>query len=126
MNHEHYQQRISEFIDREIRAEDEEELFSHLNSCGGCREFLKASCRLRVDIALTKAKESYPPARTPGSNIADRVPAHQIHQSSRSRSPISTFVLLAVVTLIVAMLFSANVKVERSAESESQELTQPR
>jgi predicted anti-sigma-YlaC factor YlaD len=126
MNHEHYQQLVSEFIDREIRAEDEQELFAHLNSCSECREFLKASCRLQVEMALTKAKQTFQAMKTLPPYIADREAAHRAYRSSRSRSPISTFVLLAVVTLIVAMLFSANVKVERSAESESQELTQPR
>lgn len=126
MNHEHYQQLISEFIDREIRAEEEQELFSHLNSCAECREFIKASFRLQVDMAGTKAREFFPPVKSSQSYVADREPAHQRYRSSKSRSPISTFILLAMVTLIVAMLFSANVKVERPAEGESQELIQPR
>lgn len=126
MNHEHYQQLVSEFIDGEIRAEDEQELFSHLNSCSECREFLKASCRLQVEMAVTKAKEAFPLGNSLRSYVADREPAHPMSRSSRSRSPISTFVLFAMVTLIVAMLFSAHVKVERPAEGESQELIQPR
>ena len=121
MNHEHYQQLVSEFIDREIRAEDEQELFGHLNTCSECREFLKASCRLQVDMAVSK-----PQHRERGSYAGDRQPVrHEFRQSTR-RSSISTFVLLAMVTLIVVMLFSADVKVERFVDRESQELTQPR
>jgi predicted anti-sigma-YlaC factor YlaD len=126
MNHEHYQQLVSEFIDREIQAGDEQDLFTHLNSCSECREFLKASCRLQVEMAGTKAKEPSSPVKSLRPYVADREPAPQMYRSPRSRSPISTFVLLAMVTLIVAVLFSANVKVERSGEVASQELIQPK
>lgn len=54
MNHEHYQQLVSEFIDREINAGDEQVLFTHLNSCGECREFLKAALTLQGQILETK------------------------------------------------------------------------
>lgn len=126
MTHDHYQQLTSQFIDDELGPEAEQELFAHLSSCSECREFLKASWRLQVDIAATKPKESFPPAKSLRSYIADRELAHQMYRLSRSRSPISTFVLLAMVTLIVAMLFSANVKVERSSEGAPQELVLPR
>lgn len=126
MNHDDYQQLTSQFIDHELGPGAEQELFVHLSSCGECRDFLKASWRLQVDIAATKPKESFAPAKSLRPYIADREPAHQMYRSSRSRSPISTFVLIAMVTLIVAMLFSANVKVERSSEDASQELILPR
>ncbi len=126
MNHDDYQQLASQFIDHELGPEAEQELFAHLGSCTKCREFLKASWRLQVDITATKPKESFAPAKSLRSYVADREPAHQMYRSSRSRSPISTFVLIAMVTLIVAMLFSANVKVERSSEGAPQELILPR
>jgi predicted anti-sigma-YlaC factor YlaD len=121
MNHEHYQQLVSEFIDREIRAADEEELFAHLNSCGECREFLKAACRMQADMAATK-----PQSHGRASYAVDRHPVrHQFRQSKR-RSSISTVVLLVMVTLIVGMLFSANVTVQRSPETSTEEVAQPK
>jgi hypothetical protein len=121
MSHEHYQQLVSEFIDREICAADEQELFGHLNSCADCREFLKASSRLQVEMAVTK-----PQNHERGSYAVDRQPVrHEVRQSKR-RSTFSTFVLLVMVTLIVGMLFSANVTVQRSPDASTEEVSQPK
>jgi predicted anti-sigma-YlaC factor YlaD len=121
MNHERYQQLVSEFIDREIHAEDEQELFNHLNSCSECREFLKASCRLQVEMAVTKPRSS-----ERGSNAVDRQPVRREFRRSRRRSSISTFVLLVMVTLIVGILFSANVTVQRSPDTSTEQVAQPK
>jgi hypothetical protein len=121
MNHEHYQQLASEFIDREIRAGDEQDLFSHLNSCGECREFLKATCKLQVEMAVTKLQ-----IHGRGSYAADRQPARHEFRQSKRRSPVSTVILLAMVTLIVGMLFSTNVTVQRSPDASSEEVAQPK
>ena len=121
MNHEHDQELVSEFIDREIRAGDEQDLFTHLNSCGKCREFLKASCRLQVEMAATKPRN-----HERGSYAVDRQPVHREFRRSKRRSSISTFILLVMVTLIVGILFSANVTVQRSPDASTEEVVQPR
>jgi hypothetical protein len=54
MNHEHYQQLASQFIDHELGPESEQELFLHLGACTECRSFLKASWQLQADIFATK------------------------------------------------------------------------
>ncbi len=54
MNHTHYQQLTSQFIDRELEAGRERELFVHLGECPECREFLKASLTLQRDVFATK------------------------------------------------------------------------
>jgi hypothetical protein len=56
MNHEQYQQLASQFIDHELGPESEQELFLHLGTCTECRDFLKASWQLQVDIFAKKPK----------------------------------------------------------------------
>ena len=126
MNHIHYQELTSQFVDREIRPEDEQELFAHLGSCIECREFLKASCRLQIDMAATKRMVLSPSGNSSRYFVADRNQVHQMYPLSRSRSTISTLVLFAMVTLIVAVLFSTSVKAERFVEVAPQELMQSR
>jgi hypothetical protein len=121
MNHEYHQQLVSEFVDREIRAEDEQELFHHLSSCAECREFLKAACRLQIEMAATKPRDS-----DRGSYTADRRPVRHEFRQSKRHSRISTFVLLVMVTLIVGILFSANVTVQRPPETSAEEVVQPK
>ena len=69
MNHEHYQQLVSEFIDREINAGDEQELFTHLNSCGECREFLKATLNLQGQIFEKKPTHIVSPRPSRTGNV---------------------------------------------------------
>ncbi|MEK6756840.1 MAG: zf-HC2 domain-containing protein [Bacteroidota bacterium] len=56
MNHEHYQQLASQFIDHELDAPSERELFLHLSSCAECRDFLRASWELQTEILGGKPK----------------------------------------------------------------------
>jgi len=125
MSHEHYQQLASLFIDRELGPESEAELFLHLSSCVECREFLKASWQLQVDIFATKPKRSPSPARTQKRYVTDRGPARRVVSQTPTPSRISTFALLLMVTLIVGILFSASIRVQRAPEVAPQELAQP-
>ena len=54
MKHEQFQELVSQFVDRELDAESERGLFSHLSGCEDCRAFLKASMILQSDILDTK------------------------------------------------------------------------
>ena len=57
MNHTHYQQLTSQFIDRELAHEAEQELFAHLGVCDECRGFLRNALIMQVDILATKRKD---------------------------------------------------------------------
>ena len=98
MNHEHYQQLMSEFVDREINAGDEQELFTHLNSCGECREFLKAALNLQGQILETKPGHiaSLPPRRV-GSVV---------RTIWTKRVPMSVAAMLAIVALASTVALS--------------------
>lgn len=54
MRHERFQEFGSQFVDGELDAGREQELFGHLSSCEECRTFLKASMMLQNDILDTK------------------------------------------------------------------------
>ncbi|HTY35584.1 MAG TPA: zf-HC2 domain-containing protein [Bacteroidota bacterium] len=58
MNHTHYQELTSQFIDRELGHEDERELFAHLGRCDRCRGFLKTALILQEDLHRTKEEAS--------------------------------------------------------------------
>jgi hypothetical protein len=91
MNHEHYQQLVCEFIDREIRAEDEQELFAHLNSCIECREFMKATLNLQSQILETKPTRIASPRSTR--------PEYTLRAVWTKRVPMSIAAMLAVIAL---------------------------
>jgi predicted anti-sigma-YlaC factor YlaD len=98
MNHEHYQQLVSEFIDREISGGDEQELFAHLNSCGECREFLKATLSLQGQIRETK----------PAYNVSPRSgrTGTVLRTLWTKRVPMSVAAVLAVVALASTVTLS--------------------
>ena len=125
MNHEQYQELASQFIDLEIGPESEQELFQHLGTCAECREFLKAAWQLQFDIFATKPKRSPSPARTQKRYVTDRGPALRVVPQMPTPFRISTFALLLMVTLIVGILFSASVRVQRAPEVAPQVLKQP-
>jgi hypothetical protein len=125
MNHEDYQQLASQFIDHELGPESEQEFFLHLGACTECREFLKVSWQHQVDILATKPKRSPSPTRTQNRYATDRGLVHRVVAQTPTPSHISTFALLLMVTLIVGILFSASINVQRSPEVAPQELVQP-
>jgi predicted anti-sigma-YlaC factor YlaD len=133
MIHEEQRIRISQYVDDELDLSAEKVLFEHLTQCAECRDFLRHSVKLRSDMAAsslqawnksailpeesTKASASYAYDRKPaGSNVGGR----------GRHSLVSTFVLLVMVTLIVGILFSANVKVQNLPGPSTEEFAQPK
>lgn len=99
MDHTHYQQLTSEFIDRELGSENEQELFAHLGTCDECRAFLKAALMLQGDILGTKPVHtvSPQPART----------AHVLRAVWSKRIPMPVAAMLAVIALASTVAFSS-------------------
>ena len=91
MNHAHYQELTSQFIDRELGPENERELFAHLGVCDECREFMKAALVLQGDILGTK------PAHTVSLRPARKV--HALRMVWSKRVPMSVAAILAVIAL---------------------------
>ncbi|HEY5615658.1 MAG TPA: zf-HC2 domain-containing protein [Bacteroidota bacterium] len=51
MTHNDYQEHISQLIDGELGAKDQQALFLHLSECGECRNFLNSLLALRSQLA---------------------------------------------------------------------------
>jgi len=97
MKHEQFHELVSLFIDRELEAGRERELFVHLGECPECREFLKASLTLQRDMFATK------PAGAPSLDLK-RVsfPAQRIWTRS---VPFPIAAAIAVVALASTIAF---------------------
>ena len=98
MNHTHYQELTSQFIDRELGPEDERDLFAHLGECDECRGFMKAALVLQGDILGTK------PVHT-GSQQPTRT-AHVLRAVWSKRIPMPVAAMLAVIALASTVAFS--------------------
>ena len=57
MTHEHYQERISLYVDNALSDKETAKLFAHLSRCDECRTFLKATLRLHAHIVEEKLEE---------------------------------------------------------------------
>lgn len=51
MNHEHYQERISLYVDNALNDLESAKLFAHLGRCHDCRDFMKLTSRVQARIA---------------------------------------------------------------------------
>ena len=97
MKHEQFQELVSSFIDRELEAGRERELFVHLGDCPECREFLKASLSLQRDVFATK------PAGAPSLDLKRvSVPTVQIWRRS---VPFPIAAIIAIVALASTIAF---------------------
>ena len=98
MNHTHYQELTSQFIDRELGADDERELFAHLGTCDECRRFLKSALVLQGDILGTKPVQSL--SKQPAKA------AHTLRVVWSKRVPMSVAAMLAIIALGSTVAFS--------------------
>ena len=98
MNHTCYQELTSQFIDRELGLEGEQELFAHLGECDECRSFLKSALTLQGDILETK------PALTVSPRPARK--ARSLRMVWSKRVPMSVAAMLAVIALASTVAFS--------------------
>jgi hypothetical protein len=57
MTHEHYQQRISLYIDHALNDNDTAKLFAHLSRCADCREVMKLTLGVHAHIAEEELAE---------------------------------------------------------------------
>jgi hypothetical protein len=117
MNHEIYQQRISQFVDNELSESLEPDLFLHLRSCKECRGFLKSSWRIQNDILCAKPLPASGSFRQTHQDRAmnDKHPVplsvntERNHRTTTAR--FSTMILLVLMLIVGGLLFSAKVEV---------------
>ena len=57
MTHEHYQQRISLYVDNALSDKNTATLFAHLSRCDNCRAFMRSALSLHAHIAEEELAE---------------------------------------------------------------------
>ena len=106
MKHEQFQELVSLFIDRELDAGREQELFRHLSGCEDCRTFLKASIRLQSDILDTKPSGA--PSVATIQALESLPKGRMLHGIWRKRVPFpiaATFAVLALASSVALTSF---------------------
>jgi predicted anti-sigma-YlaC factor YlaD len=106
MKHDQFQELVSLFIDRELEAGREQELFGHLESCGECRGFLRESVRLQADLMASKMSVTVQ-KRVAGvpAYASDRAALAAANKQTKYAG-VRTFALLALVVLLAGMFWS--------------------
>ncbi len=117
MNHEDYQEYISQYVDGELSESLEQKLFQHLGSCRQCRGFLKSSWQIQNDILNAKPRSVAESLhQTPMSRaMSDKEPVPFMAIPERNHGAFanrfSATVLLVFMLMMGGLLFSAKVEV---------------
>ncbi len=113
MNCAEYQRMINRFTDHEAKANECAELFAHLGTCGGCRQFYDTIIMLgaemdKVHLPIDETSmASWRSSRQPTSHMID---------TARIAPRPSSLAFIIVVLLVVSLLFSVNVTIEKPAQ----------
>ena len=123
MDHIHYQEEISQFIDNELPENESPELFAHLSTCPECRGFFNESLQLKS--RLTSISVPSIPANSKGnlwnsSHIRRESALRGLSQfNSRPDSTIRqlpVIVLMLFMLVVGGLLFSTKVEVQHPQE----------
>ncbi|MFH0988727.1 MAG: hypothetical protein V1799_01785 [bacterium] len=111
MNHEEHQEQVSALIDDELEEKYENDLFLHLTSCSQCRDFLKESLRLYIEISSKKPRDmeyhaSYNPEHR-GTHISGRNVVPTALSEKRGIRSFLTAGFILVLALSTGLFFSA-------------------
>jgi predicted anti-sigma-YlaC factor YlaD len=99
---------ISRFVDLEVKATGNGDLFEHLGKCAECRQWLDTLLRMNVEyekIRLTFESENESNIR-PKIKMMDKLPIHQgLIQTQSTRARTAAF--LMALMLIIGIAWSA-------------------
>ncbi len=123
MNCGDHQRTINRFIDNEIKATDCTELFGHLGKCAECRQFYDSINRLGIELDKIGSPVGEF-ADVPQRRVLDF--AHQFGRQRRIAPRPSTLAFVIVLMLVVSLLFSVNVTIEKPAQALPTETTSQR
>lgn len=123
MDHIHYQEQASQFIDMELEDQDATSLFSHLSVCPECREFLKESLQLRSRMAhsvvstLPQGVASLEWA-TIANNKSRKLSHISLNSSAQRKTagPLPAIVFLLFMFVVGGLLFSTRIEIQRPQE----------
>jgi predicted anti-sigma-YlaC factor YlaD len=109
---------ISRLMDGEAKASDSANLFDHLTGCGACREFFDTLGRLNIEIERRRefgeASDAQEARHGRGADSHALPPV----TGQRGLFPRPSTVAVAVVTwIIVGLLFSVNITIEKPQPS---------
>jgi len=122
-----HQRTINRFTDHEVKAAECAELFGHLGTCAECRQFYDTMLTLaaeldNVHLAIDEVQAS---ARLQGSESI-RQPGYGVVGQTRIAPRSSSVVLAAVALLVITLLFSINVTIEKPTPTSPSTLTSQR
>lgn len=111
MNCSEYQRMISKFVDFEIKATQNVNMFEHLAKCAQCREFFDVLMNLNVEldkvqnpVALDQMDSSVSVKdRTVSRSLPVRYVLAFVHHGFWIRAPVATLVAVAVLVFVLMM-----------------------
>lgn len=123
MDHIHYQEQASQFIDTELRDQDAPSLFSHLSVCAECREFLKESLHLRSRMTHSVGPTSPQSLHSPDWAVfANKEPHKHGHVSfnlstqRNTAGPLPAIAFLLFMFVVGGLLFSTRIEIQRPSD----------
>ena len=118
-----HQRTINRFIDHEVKATDCAELFKHMGNCAECRQFYDSINYLGTELdRLHSPIEEF-------AHVAQRQAQDSMYRfgSQKRIAPRpSTLAFVIVLMLVVSLLFSVNVTIEKPTQSLPSETTSQR
>jgi predicted anti-sigma-YlaC factor YlaD len=118
MNCSDHQRIINRFIDHEVRAAECAELFEHLGACGECRQFYDSIITLSVELdKVHPSIDEMAGAPWQQGVAAIRQSMSRIPDQKGIAPRPSTLAFVIVVMLVVSLLFSVNVAIEKPAQT---------
>jgi predicted anti-sigma-YlaC factor YlaD len=109
-----HQRSINRFIDREVKATGCTELFEHLGQCEECRRFFDSILTLGAELEKIQSLTTEMPV--PLGLASVRQPNYQV-ADQRTIAPRPSSILLAIVVmLVVTLLFSVDVSIEKPTQ----------
>ena len=114
---------INRFIDHEIKATECADLFEHLGNCAECRQFYDSINYLGIELdRLHSPIEEF-------AHVAQRQAQDSMYRFGRQKRIAprpSTLAFVIVLMLVVSLLFSVNVTIEKPTQTLPSEATSQR
>jgi predicted anti-sigma-YlaC factor YlaD len=112
-----HQKIINCLIDHEIKATDCAELFEHLGTCAECRRFYDTILTLGTELdKIPPFMDEMTEAPVQPGLAASRRPEYRVADQRRIAPRPSSLVFAIVVMLVVTLLFSIDVKIEKPTQ----------
>jgi len=116
-----YQRMINKFIDHELKAAECSAMFDHLGTCMECRQFYDSINALGTELDKIPFPNEEVTFRQSG--WSKRQPTYSIADHKRIAPRPSTLAVAIIVLLVVGLLFSVNVTIEKPAQPMPSALT---